>query len=175
MYSPRNPHTPKQNETLTPQKHLEKYLAFRRWDRENPVIHLSTCTLENHFCLNGNGMCCLSYIKQQIDQKFIDLAGIRAGIWPEPVGFQIWLSFAWKRLEELEESHDYYPLWTKTLTEHEDSIYHWIEETPSNLRPGFSIKAFKKACQKYGYEPNIEELSFCFNKPVDELQSYWRE
>lgn len=163
MYQPRNPFTPLQGEIFTPVQYLERTLAFYQWYRENSIKHLESCRLDNHQEVLINGFCCLNYLKQCIDFKLLEVAGCQTGIWHEPEGFQVWLSFAWKRLEELEEGHDYYDLWTTTLRKESQGIYAWIHNIDSADTPGFSLATFRNICQKFGYSPGRQIVlrAFC--------------
>lgn len=163
MYQPRNPYTPQQGEAFTPQQYLSRYLYFYRWEAENKSEHLQTCSLDNRFELLKNGFCCLGYLKQYIDSQLLEVAGCQTGFWVEPVGFQVWLSFAWKRLEELEEGHDYFELWDKTLRKEGREFFAWMENTPFVNRPGFSAYSFLDACRKYSFQPDTTLVSICFD------------
>lgn len=161
MYQPRNPFTPTQGEDFTPQQFLSRYLAFYHWEAENKYQHLNSCRLDNHFEVIANGFCCLNYLKKCLDTKLLEVAGCQTGFWVEPVGFQVWNSFAWKRLEELEDGHDYFDLWTQTLRKEEQEIYAW--QVNSNSFPGFSANSFMDACHKFNFQPDPKLVSICFD------------
>ncbi len=158
MYTPRNPYTPKQGEVFTPVQYLERTLSFYKWEKAKEISHLSTCRLESHKVLLLGGMCCIDYLKAIIDNTLFELAGCRTGIWVEPKNFRVWLTYAWKRLEELEDGHDYFDLWSTTLAKENSNIYRWSDETNISDRPGFTDHSFSRISQKYDYydaDPNV--------------------
>lgn len=163
LYQPRNPFIPRQGEVFTPVEYLQRTLSFYLWYRQNRVHHLDSCSLADHQEVSINGFCCLNYLKQCIDLKLLEVAGCRTGIWDEPEGFQVWLSFAWKRLEELEEGHDFFDLWTATLQKESAVIYDWIDTNESSEYPGFGITSFKECCRKHDYKPDIHKVLAAFN------------
>ena len=165
MYKPRNPFTPSQIEYFSPVGYLGRFLAFKRWDIENPVVHLESIEHPYHLTLSKSDMCCLNALKWRIDRTLLELAGCKAGIWPEPSGFQKWLAFAWKRLQELEEGHYFPALWTATLTKMDEGINEWFFNTPATQRPGFTLKQFESVCQKYGFRPDLKLVAACFRVP----------
>ncbi len=174
MYQSRNPFTPDQNVTFTPVEYLTQYLAFAQWNRENKLVCPRTCHDRDHRVLQVFDICCLNSLKRRIDWTLLELSGCKAGIWREPAGFQNWLSYAWKRLQELEEGQDFPALWLETLKKNDEAINDWILNTPTTQRPGFTLEQFKLACQKYGFQPDLKMVAFCFVVHENKLRIFWK-
>jgi len=120
-------------------------------------------------------MCCLNSVKSRIDWTLLELAGCKAGIWREPAGFQTWLAYAWKRLQELEEGRDFSTLWQETMKEKAEDIYDWSINTPTGQRPGFTLEQFKIACERYGFVPDLKLVSLCFGVNLHKLTIFWKQ
>jgi len=175
MYQPRNPFTPGQGESFTPVEFLTRYLTFARWGHVNPPSCSLTCRDRDHRVLQVFDMCCFDSLKSRIDWTLLELAGFRAGIWREPAGFQNWLAYAWKRLQELEEGQDFSTLWTETLVKKVEEINDWSLNTPTGQRPGFTLEQYKFSCQRYGFQPDLNLVAYCFRVNLHKLKMYWKQ
>ena len=171
MYKSRNPFTPEIWQHFSPKEYLTRYLNFKLWDINNPVAYSETCLRDKYFYIWANNMCCIPHLKQLIDGRYLDLAGCRAGIWVEPIGFQDRLVLALKRLEELEGGQSDSIFWNIVLFGKGTEA--WIYDTPEDKAPGFSLLTFKRVCKKYGYWPNFSQVATCFGESIFGVLDFW--
>lgn len=172
----RNPHTPSEDDKLSPVKYLQQKLDFSIWDQQNPIEHHPTCRDEAHHQVMIHGMCCVQHMQQCFEGNLFNLAGCRAGVFVRPVGFTNWLNLAHRRLTELLAGQDNLNKWTKILEEEGDDLYSWIwnsDHIDRNLRPGFSLNSYVVACQKYGFNPDLKVVATAFGFTEQEVQDCW--